>query len=86
MNILKGPNAIAFGYEDPVHQLRLLSEFAKEHKNLEIKAGIVDGKSYDVEEIKELAKLPSKEVLIAQTTWRIQCSYYRICKCTSRNN
>ncbi len=63
---LKGPNAIAFGYDDPVQAAKITSEFAKEYKNLEIKAGIVDGKVIDVEGVKALAELPSREVLIAQ--------------------
>jgi len=63
---LKGPNAVAFGYDDPVQAAKITSEFAKEHKNLEIKAGIVDGKVIDVEGVNALAELPSREVLIAQ--------------------
>ena len=63
---LKGPNAIAFGYDDPVQPAKITSEFAKEHEALEIKAGIVEGTIVGVEEIKELADLPSREVLIAQ--------------------
>ena len=63
---LKGPSAIAFGYEDPVSSAKITAEFAKGNDKLEIKAGIVDGKIIDVEEVKNLAKLPSKEVLVAQ--------------------
>lgn len=63
---LTGPNAIAFGLEDPVQAAKIANNFAKDHKNLEIKAGIVDGKIISVDEIKELASLPSREVLIAQ--------------------
>lgn len=63
---LVGPNAIAFGFDDPVQAAKITDEFAKKHKNLEIKAGIVDGKIIDIEEIKHLASLPSKEVLVAQ--------------------
>lgn len=63
---LTGPNAIAFGFDDPVSPAKVTSEFAKEHKNLEIKAGIVDGKIVSIDEIKRLADLPSREVLIAQ--------------------
>ena len=64
---LKGPSAIAFGYDDPVQVAKITSEFAKGNDKLEIKAGIVDGKIIDIEGIKNLASLPSKEVLIAQT-------------------
>ncbi|MET3616858.1 large subunit ribosomal protein L10 [Peptoniphilus olsenii] len=64
--IFKGPSAIAFGKEDPASAAKISAEFAKEHEALEIKSGIVDGKVLSLEEVDALAKLPSKEVLIAQ--------------------
>ena len=63
---LKGPNAVAFGFDDPVQAAKITNEFAKVHDKLEIKAGIVDGKIIGIEEVESLASLPSKEVLIAQ--------------------
>jgi large subunit ribosomal protein L10 len=66
VDYLKGPNAVAFSYEDPVAPAKISSEFAKENDKLEIKAGIVDGKVIDINEVKALADLPSREVLIAQ--------------------
>ncbi len=63
---LKGPNAIAFGIEDPVAAAKITAEFAKDNDKLEIKAGIVDGKIIDVNGVKDLAELPPREVLIAQ--------------------
>ncbi len=63
---LTGPNAIAFGYDDPVQVAKLSYDFAKTNEKLEIKAGVVDGKVVGVDEIKRLASLPSKDVLIAQ--------------------
>lgn len=63
---LKGPNAIAFGIEDPVAAAKITAEFAKDNDKLEIKAGIVDGKVIDVNGVKDLAELPPREVLIAQ--------------------
>lgn len=63
---LAGPNAIAFGYDDPVQVAKITTKFAKEHEKLEIKAGVVDGKIIALEEIKALGDLPSREVLIAQ--------------------
>lgn len=64
---LTGPNAIAFGYEDPVQVAKITAEFAKKNDKIEIKAGIVDGKIINVDGVKHLASLPSREVLIAQT-------------------
>lgn len=63
---LEGPVAIAFGYEDVTVAARVLNDFAKDHKKLELKAGIVEGEVYDTNKIKQLATIPSKEVLIAK--------------------
>ena len=63
---LEGPVAIAFGYEDVTVAARVLNDFAKDHKALELKAGIVDGELYDAAKIQQLATIPSKEVLIAK--------------------
>lgn len=63
---LDGPNAIAISQEDPIQPAKILVEFAKSHEKLEIKSGFVDGKIADVEEIKALAELPPREVLLAK--------------------
>lgn len=63
---LDGPNAIAIGKEDPVTAAKVMVEFAKTHQKLEIKAGYVDGKVADVNEVNALASLPSREVLLSK--------------------
>ena len=63
---LEGPVSIAFGYEDATAPARILNDFAKDHNKLELKAGIVEGKLFDTAEVKKLATIPSKEVLIAK--------------------
>ena len=63
---LEGPVSIAFSYEDSALPARLLNDFAKDHKKLELKAGIVEGEIYGENEIKQIATIPSKEVLIAK--------------------
>ncbi len=63
---LKGPSAVAFGLDDPVAAAKVTAEFAKANDKLEIKAGIVDGKVIDLDGVKNLAELPSREVLVAQ--------------------
>ena len=60
----KGPNAVAMSYGDPVAPAKILTEFAKENEVFEIKVGVMDGKILDVNEIKSLAALPSREVLL----------------------
>ena len=70
---LQGPNAVAFSPAgDPVSAAKVSVDFAKEHESLQIKAGIVDGKIIDKAEVKRLAELPSKEVLVAQVLGGLQ--------------
>jgi large subunit ribosomal protein L10 len=63
---LEGPVSVAFGYDDETTAAKLIAEFAKTAKKLEIKGGYVDGTVYDAELMNQLAKIPAKEVLIAK--------------------
>ena len=62
----KGPSAVAFSYTDPVAPAKILAQFAKDNQKLEIKGGVLKNKVLDVDAIKALAKLPSREVLLGQ--------------------
>ena len=63
--MLVGPTAIAFSKEDVVAPAKILSKFAKEHEQLEIKGGLVEGKVVGLDEIQALADLPSREGLLS---------------------
>ncbi len=65
-SVLEGTTAIALSKDDYTGSAKALCDFADKSKTFEIKAGFVDGKVIDVEAVKSLAKLPSKEVLVAQ--------------------
>lgn len=60
---LLGPKAIAFG-KDAVAPIKVLSDYAKTHKALELKAGFVDGNVVNVAELSKLAAIPSRQVLL----------------------
>lgn len=64
-DILVGPTAIAFGKEDVVAPARILYDFAKDHKELEIKGGVIQGEVAAVEQLKELSTLPDHDGLIS---------------------
>ena len=64
-NVLEGTTSIALSNTDYTAAARILSKFAESHDNFSIKAGFLDGKVVDVATIDSLAKLPSKEVLLA---------------------
>jgi len=72
ISLLSGPTAIAFGYEDPVAPAKVINEFARKNKALEIKGGVSEGKLLDVEGVKALALLPSKEELLGQVVRGMQ--------------
>ena len=64
-SVLEGTTAIALSNEDYTAAARILSKFAESHENFKVKSGFLDGKVVDVATIDSLAKLPSKEVLLA---------------------
>ncbi len=65
-SVFEGSTAIAISENDYVAASKILCEFAKEHEFFKIKSGFIDSSVIDEKEIKNLAKLPSREVLIAQ--------------------
>ena len=69
---LKGPLAMVSSTTDPVAPAKLISDFSKDNKILEIKGGLVEGKVINADEVKALASLPPKEVLIARLLGSMQ--------------
>ncbi|MDP4153488.1 MAG: 50S ribosomal protein L10 [Bacillota bacterium] len=64
-DILNGTTALAISSSDLVAPAKVIAEYAGKHDNFQIKAGFVEGKVVSVSQIKELSKLPAKEVLIS---------------------
>lgn len=65
-SILKGPTALATCDSDAIAPAKAVVAFAKDNEKLEIKGGFIDGKFSSIEEVKQLAELPSKEEIIAR--------------------
>jgi len=61
---VEGPNAVVFSYEDSVSAAKTVYEFAKEHPDIELKAGYVDEEYMDNEYIQKIASIPSREELL----------------------
>jgi large subunit ribosomal protein L10 len=72
--LLIGPSAIAFVKGDPVEAAKGLRDFAKVHPMLVIKGGVLDGKPLSPDEIKKLADLESREVLLAKLAGAMNAS------------
>ncbi len=78
---LAGPNCISFAYGEPTGPARILAEFAKTHEKIVIKGGILEQKSLTPEKVQEIAKLPSREVMIAQIMGSINAPATNIAGC-----
>jgi len=64
--LLEGPTGICFGYDDPVIAFKVAVELSKRYEPYGIKGGIIEGELVDAREAEELAKLPSREELLAR--------------------
>jgi large subunit ribosomal protein L10 len=72
--LLQGPTAVAFIHGDPVQVAKDLAEFARTHPALVVKGGVLDGKVLDADEVRRLATLESREVLLTRLAWLLQAS------------
>lgn len=70
--VLHGPTALATSSTDVVAPAKVLVEFAKANEQLEIKAGFVDGKVINADEVKVYASIPNKETLISKMMGSLQ--------------
>jgi large subunit ribosomal protein L10 len=71
-----GPVGVAISYDDSLSMLKVLTEFAKKEDKLKIKAGLVENKIADLNELKMLAALPSKDVLLAKFMGSLKSPIY----------
>ena len=62
---LEGTTALATSTDDYVAAARILCKFASTHSNFTVKSGFLDGEVISTEKIDSLAKLPSREILLA---------------------
>ncbi|MBS1114541.1 MAG: ribosomal protein [Nitrospirae bacterium] len=69
---LKGPVGIAIGYDDPVLVLKKVLEFKKTNEKLQVKGAVVEGKFCDPNVVKEIAALPSREILLSMLAGAFQ--------------
>lgn len=70
--LLTGPTIIAFGYADLTTPSKLLNNFLRTRRSIEIKGGLLDGRVIGARDVRILADLPSREVLISQVMRGLQ--------------
>ena len=71
--VLEGTTALAISADDVIAPAKVVAEYAKKDENIyNIKAGFIDGKVVSVEEIMQIANLPSKEILLGRLVGGLQ--------------
>ena len=72
-NIIKGPVALAFGYDDIVATVRVFNQYIKSTAlSLQIRGGLLGDRILPPEELESLANLPPREVLISKLIGQLQ--------------
>lgn len=71
-DMLEGPTAIGFAYDEAPAVAKALTDFAKETSILQVKGGLIEGKALTSKEVTSLANLPPREVILAQLLGLIQ--------------
>ncbi|MBR1890837.1 MAG: 50S ribosomal protein L10 [Clostridia bacterium] len=79
-NYFEGTTAVAIGYNDEVAPAKIVCECVKETNKMAIKFGILNGVSVDAHNIEALAKLPSKEELVAKLLGTLNNTASSLCR------
>jgi large subunit ribosomal protein L10 len=74
---LAGPSAMAFVHGDAVSVAKAMRDFAKANPLLVVKSGVLDGAALTADEVKKLADLESREVLLAKAAGMFKASMFQ---------
>jgi large subunit ribosomal protein L10 len=77
-NFFTGSSAVIFAKGDPSRPCKVLKDFKKEHKELEIKGGMLEGRVLFKKDIEGLADLPSREVLLAKFLFLLKAPHQKM--------
>lgn len=73
---LQGPTGIAVGYDDPTTPARVVHEFIRQYRKLEVKGGLAEGRVLDPAGVRALAELPGRDQLVARVLGGLQGPLY----------
>lgn len=72
VDVFKGPVGIAIGYDDPVLVVKKVLEFTKTNEKLQVKGAVVEGRFCERNEVKQIAELPPREILLSMLAGALQ--------------
>lgn len=73
---LEGPTAAAFGYNDPVVPAKIIQDFIRQMRKLEAKGGVMERRVVTAQEVRLLADLPPRGVLLALVAGGMRAPLY----------
>ncbi len=73
---LRGPTGIAVAYDDPTVAARVVHEFVRQYRKLEVKGGLAEGRVLDAAGVRALAELPGRDQLVARVLGGLQGPLY----------
>jgi large subunit ribosomal protein L10 len=75
---LEGPTALVTAFEDPVQPAKIVNDFVRTSRILQIRAAMLEGSLISPDQIEALANMPSKEVLIGRVVGGFSSPLYGI--------
>jgi large subunit ribosomal protein L10 len=67
-----GPVGVAISYDDPAPLCKETLAFAKENETLKVMGGVIDGVFYEIDGLKKIADLPSRDVMLSMMAGTFQ--------------
>lgn len=71
-DFIQGPTALIIAYKDPIEIAKEIDKFIENHPSLQLNGFVIQGKAFKGDDIKDLVKLPPKEVLLSQFLGTLQ--------------
>jgi large subunit ribosomal protein L10 len=75
---LVGPTALVTAFDDPVQPAKIVSDFARTSRILQVRAAMLDGAMISVGQVEDLANLPSRDVLVGKVVGGLSSPLYGI--------
>lgn len=76
----RGPIAVAYIHDDPVALAKTLTDFVKEVPKIEFRGGVVEGRAIGADQVQDIARLPSREELLAKLLFLLQSPITRLAR------
>ncbi len=70
--VFVGPTGIAFGFDDPIATAKKVIEYAEKNDKFKLKSGVIEGKLCSISDLKAIAKLPPRGVLLSVLAGTLQ--------------